>query len=195
MALERRHGGRMRWMRASPGRYMRRGALIWAAATLLLAPAAAKDIDPASASCDGFAKGSAEWTRCAAAAATDDRQRFYAGYWLAKGGDYHAALRHLRAIAAPDARVLTYIGFSLRKLGAMDDALAHYARALSADPGSAVTRSYLGEAYLSLGDRVRAAGELAEIERRCGRQCAEYAELATHIDAYDRNRTGAPRRG
>lgn len=166
-----------------------------ACAAMLLAavPVAAKDVDPTRPSCDSLAKHSAAWTQCAERVA-DDHQRFYAGYWLAKGGQYHAALDQLRAIAAPDARVLTYIGFSLRKLGETDEALAYYARALAADPGFTVARAYLGEAHLTLGDRARAASELAEIERRCGRSCEDYVELASQIDAYDQQLISASRK-
>ena len=90
--------------------------------------------------------------------------------------------------------MLTYIGFSLRKLGETDEALAYYARALAADPGFTVARAYLGEAHLTLGDRARAASELAEIERRCGRSCEDYVELASQIDAYDQQLISASRK-
>jgi tetratricopeptide (TPR) repeat protein len=157
-----------------------------AATTLALTGAAlAKDIGPESARCDLHAKASAEWVRCAEAAATSDSERFYAGYWLAKSGQYRAALAQLEAIARPDVRALTYIGFAHRKLGEMDAALAHYARALDIDPGFTVARAYLGEAYLTLGERAKAVAELAEIEVRCGRRCAEYADLAGHVANYD----------
>lgn len=167
-----------------------------AAALLCLAqagPLAAKDIGPLSDRCDAFAKASAEWRRCVGAAPATDSERFYAGYWLAKSGAYEAALAQLRLVAEPDVRVLTYIGFSYRKLGAIDDALRHYYRALDADPDFTVARAYLGEAYLMLDDRGRAAGELVEIEARCGRGCAEYADLAVHIARYDEQRASAGR--
>ncbi len=169
-----------------------------ACVALLAAPAAfAKDVGPADARCDGFAKSSAAWTRCATATVKSDgatdSERFYAGYWLAKTGSYRAALDQLRAIAQPDVRTLTYIGFSYRKLGDMDAALTHYARALGTDPNFTVARAYLGEAYLTLGRRDRAGAELAEIETRCGRQCAEYADLAGHIAQFDQH--GVDRQG
>lgn len=168
------------------------GAVLAAlAAALLWSPLAAKDIGPTSARCDAFAKAGTEWASCVGRVTATDSERFYAGYWLAKSGDYRAALDQLTAIAEPDARALTYIGFSHRKLGAMDDALRHYALALGADPNFAVARAYLGEAYLTLGERSRAASELQEIAARCGPQCAEYAELAEHIARYDRQKAPA----
>ena len=156
------------------------------AAAVAAGSLAAKDIGPANPLCDGFDKTGEAWAGCARSAASTDAERFYAGYWLAKTGNYRAALAQLEAIAAPDVRTLTYIGFSYRKLGAMDRAFAHYARALGSDPDFAVARAYLGEAYLTLGDRGRAVGELGEIAARCGRQCPEYADLAGHIADFDR---------
>lgn len=159
----------------------------------------AKDVGPADSRCDGLAKSSAAWQQCATEAAgrsaATDSERFYAGYWLAKTGAYRAALGQLQAIAHPDVRTLTYIGFAHRKLGDMDAALAHYGRALGADPNFTVARAYLGEAYLTLGRRDRAGAELSEIETRCGKSCAEYADLAGHIDAFDRDITARKDRG
>lgn len=175
-------------MRAEYGSPMRRMVLAMAGAAALASPLLAKDIGPVDPRCDGFAKASAEWARCAQAAAETDSERFYAGYWLAKTGDYRGALGQLQAIANPDVRTLTYIGFSYRKLGAMDAALSHYDRALATDPDFTVARAYLGEAFLTLGQRSRAGAELTEIETRCGRHCAEYADLAEHISRYDRGR-------
>jgi tetratricopeptide (TPR) repeat protein len=159
--------------------------------------AAAKDIAPTSARCDALAKGSAEWTACAGVVAASDSERFYAGYWLAKSGAYRAALDQFETIGRPDARVLTYIGFAHRKLGAVDVALGHYGNALAADPNFTVARAYLGEAYLTLGRRADAGRELDEIALRCGRMCAEYAELEAQLVAFDagKSATGASANG
>ena len=53
--------------------------------------------------------------------------------------------------------------------------------ALRADPDFTLAREYMGEAYLTLGDVEAAKGQLAEIEKRCGAGCAEYAELERQI--------------
>ncbi len=42
----------------------------------------------------------------------------------------------------------------------------------------------MGEAYLQQGDVEAAKEQLTEIEKRCGKGCEEYAELARQIDAY-----------
>ncbi len=148
--------------------------------------AMAKDIGPADPRCDIHDKSGTAWRACADAAATTDSERFYAGYWLAKTGHYRSALDQLEAVAAPDARTSTYIGFAYRKLGALDTALVHYGAALRTDPGFTVARAYLGEAYLTMGDRAAATAELGEIAARCGVNCAEYADLAGHIADFDR---------
>ena len=41
-----------------------------------------------------------------------------------------------------------------------------------------------GEAYLQQGNVDAAREQLAEIEKRCGRDCREYALLSGQIDAY-----------
>ncbi|MDX2290064.1 MAG: hypothetical protein NW217_14750 [Hyphomicrobiaceae bacterium] len=184
---------------------MRRLAMQVTIAAVFLAavPAAgalAKDVEPALPRCDALAKGSAEWHACVgtdrpadttgtAAAGPSDDELFYAGYWLARAGAYADALTLLERTESRSTRVLTYMGFAKRKLGRLDEAFADYHAALARDAGNVVARSYLGEAHLARGDMVRAEAELAEIARRCGTACAEYAELASHI-AHHRSARG-----
>ncbi len=149
--------------------------------------AVSKDAGPASVGCDRFEKQTAAWTGCVGQARAEmpSNEAFYAGYWLAKSGRYEEALRYLTLASDQDARVLTYIGFATRKLGDVEAALPYYRRAIGLNPNYAVARAYLGDAYLSKGEPANAKGELAEIERRCGASCAEYAELATHIADFE----------
>jgi tetratricopeptide (TPR) repeat protein len=144
-----------------------------------------KDVGPASSTCDAFDKGSSAWNACVgkASASLNGDEAFYAGYWLAKAGNYQDALDYLRVAPQTDARVLTYIGFATRKLGDVDGALQYYDRALRLNPNYSVARAYLGDAFLSRGEPAKAQSQLEEIDRRCGRSCAEYAELARHIAA------------
>lgn len=145
-----------------------------------LVPAAAKDIGPVDKTCDAYAKTTAAWRTCAAAARVEgsDAQLFYAGYWLAKNGHYREALDTLARVSVADSATLTYRGFATRKIGRTEEALGHYAEALRLDPANAVTRSYLGEAYLSLGRIDEARAELDRIDAICGRECGAYRELA-----------------
>lgn len=166
--------------------------LFFIAATLAAGPAAAelrmsKDVGPANVTCDRFGKDTAEWLACAGEkqAAMPDKELFYAGYWLAKTGKYEEALSYLNRAEVKDEKILTYIGFATRKLGNVDGALPFYAKALETNPQYSVARAYLGEAYLTLGQRDKAAAQLGEIERRCGSSCAEYADLVSKIADYD----------
>ena len=147
-----------------------------------------KDVGPAGA-CDVHAKGGDMWSACigAARAGMPDTELFYAGYWLAKSGHYAEALGYLTLADKTDERVLTYIGFATRKLGDVDGALPFYSAALEKNPNYSVARAYLGEAWLSKGEPAKARAELAEIEKRCGKTCAEYADLAGHIAEFERS--------
>ncbi len=162
-------------------------AVALAASPLLAEARVSKDTGPASAACDAHAKGSAAWTACVGAAshAMGDEELFYAGYWLAKNGQYRQALGYLTLAAKKDERVLTYIGYATRKLGRVDEALPLYRQALEVNPDYAVARAYLGEAFLTKGEPDKARGELAEIERRCGATCPAFVDLKGHIQDYE----------
>jgi tetratricopeptide (TPR) repeat protein len=114
-----------------------------------------------------------------------DEELFYAGYWLAKNGQYEKALGYLTLAQKKDERVLTYIGFATRKLGHVDEALPMYERALALNPDYAVARAYLGEAFLTKGQPEQARVQLSEIERRCGATCAPYVDLKGHIQDFE----------
>ncbi|MCC7253323.1 tetratricopeptide repeat protein [Hyphomicrobium sp.] len=147
----------------------------------------AKDTGPASAACDAHAKGTAAWTACVGTASRKmaDEELFYAGYWLAKSGQYAEALRYLDLTQTKDERVLTYIGFATRKLGDVDAALPLYRKALAVNPDYVVARAYLGEAFLIKGQPDQARGQLEEIAERCGTRCAAYVDLAGQIADYE----------
>jgi predicted Zn-dependent protease len=118
-------------------------------------------------------------------------QIYSLGYWQAKNADYDAALATLRSARdQDDPRILTMVGFTLRKLGRVDEAFGYYFKALANRPDATTTRQYLGEAYLQIGDPGRAREQLAEIERRCGQTCEDYAALAEEIAKYEHSRRG-----
>ena len=154
--------------------------------------AASKDVGPTNATCDGIAKDTVAWKTCAArlASARHDAELFYAGYWLAKSGSYAEALDYLRKAESPDERILTYIGFATRKLGDVDGAMVFYNRALAKNPDYSVARAYMGEGFLARGEATKAVEQLGEIEKRCGKSCAEYADLAGHIENWRAGRRG-----
>lgn len=115
-----------------------------------------------------------------------DDELFYAGYWLARTGDFKLAVHYLSQSRSEDPRILTYLGYSLRKLGQTERAMAYYTRALAASPDYTVARAYMGEAFLEQGAREKAAEQLAEIEKRCGTHCAEHKELAEALARHAR---------
>jgi tetratricopeptide (TPR) repeat protein len=154
------------------------------AAVGFAAPAAAQKGAPSGANkCDKYKKGSDAWKKCANGLLEDtsDQSLFYAGYWLARTGQYAEALEYLNKAQVKDERILTYIGFATRKLGDQDTAMGFYARALTMNPNYTVARAYLGEAHLERGDVAKARDELSEIARRCGTTCGEYKELEAEI--------------
>jgi tetratricopeptide (TPR) repeat protein len=110
---------------------------------------------------------------------------FNAAYWMAKQGQYDAALRVL-ALAPDqnDPRILNATGLATRKSGNVEAAIPFYARALAIDPNYVLAREYLGEAYLSQGDLASAQDQLSEIGARCGTACTAYTHLAQHITNY-----------
>ena len=140
---------------------------------------------PAAPKCSEFKKGSTGWKRCMGQH-KDDESTYELGYTLAKSGDYTEALGVLRSAARQsDPRVQTMIGFSLRKLGHVDEAMAYYTAALSANPNATNTRQYLGEAFLQKNQPGKAREQLALISGQCGTGCEDYQALATAIAAHE----------
>jgi tetratricopeptide (TPR) repeat protein len=162
-------------------------AAVLAGSPLLAEGRISKDTGPANAACDAHAKGSAAWTACvgAASARMADDELFYAGYWLAKSGQYETALGYLTLANRKDERVLTYMGFATRKLGRVDEALPLYRQALAVNPNYVVARAYLGEAFLTKGEPDKARAELGEIAQRCGASCPAYVDLEGQIRDYE----------
>ena len=117
--------------------------------------------------------------------AVDDDSLYEYGRTLAQNGRYGEAITILGLAAdKTDPRILNYLGYSHRKAGRVVVALGYYREALRVNPDYTLVREYLGEAYLQQGDLDAARGELAEIERRCGKGCREYVLLSDQIDAY-----------
>ena len=115
----------------------------------------------------------------------DDTSIYEAGRDLALAGRYDEAITVLTLAAdKTDPRILNYLGYSHRKSGRVTVGLGYYQEALRQDPNYTLVREYLGEAHLQIGDVPAAREQLSEIEKRCGKGCAEYAVLSKQIDAY-----------
>ena len=118
--------------------------------------------------------------------AVDPQSLFETGRALAYAGRYDEAIEILRlAYDAKHPGVFNMLGYSHRKQGRLLVALGYYEEALRLDPNHVLTREYLGEAYLQMGDIVSARGQLLEIEKRAGRSSAEHVELSRHIAAWE----------
>ena len=100
----------------------------------------------------------------------DDDQRYEAVREFAYAGQYGNALATLDAMSEQQSdRVLTYRGFLARKTGDMDAGMAYYRAALELNPDNLLVRSYMGQAYVELGNIEAAREQLTEIRRRGGR--------------------------
>jgi len=133
--------------------------------------------------CDGL-RGKKK-RKCESKQNRADRELYLAGYELAEQGKYKEALKILHSIKSRDIpAVLTYIGFSTRKLGDIDGAMKYYNRSLEIAPDFALTRSYLGQAYLQKGNPDKADEQLIEISKRCGKSCKGYGSLEKAIAQY-----------
>jgi len=120
-------------------------------------------------------------------AALDQNDIYETGRKLALAGRYGEAIEILSLAAdKSDPRILNYLGYSHRKQGRVDVGLGYYEEALKANPDYTLAREYMGEAYIQKGDLASAKGQLAEIEKRCGTSCDEYAALAKQIEAYSK---------
>ena len=115
-----------------------------------------------------------------------DEELYEQGRELATTGDYEGAIALLTLVTNQnDPHVLNYLGFSHRKSGKVDEGIVFYKKALEIDPDFVLAREYLGEGYVLQKKLDLAKGELAEIEKRCGKECEEYKDLAEAIDQAD----------
>ncbi|MGE0212364.1 MAG: tetratricopeptide repeat protein [Parvibaculaceae bacterium] len=104
------------------------------------------------------------------------------GWALAEAGEFDAAIVLFQLVAnRQDPEALNGLGYSNRKLGNVETGIAYYHQVLAIDPGYLKAREYLGEGYVIAGRPELARDQLTEIERRCGRTCEEYVELAQVI--------------
>ena len=103
-------------------------------------------------------------------------------------GDYSGAIPILRDVVAKQPRnadAYNYLGYASRKLGMVEEAKAHYRKALDIDPEHKGANEYLGELYLELGDVAGAEARLEALDDACGFfGCEEHDELEEKIEAY-----------
>jgi len=91
----------------------------------------------------------------------------------------------LAALRDPtNADIQNYIGYAYRRLRQMGPAIGHYQKALLLNSRHRSAHEHLGEAYLVLGEPVKAQQLLAALENICLLRCEEYDDLKRAIAAY-----------
>ena len=97
-------------------------------------------------------------------------------------GNARSGNLNVAAAAEPtNADLQNWLGFAYRHEGKYDEALDHYRTALHLDPKHRGAHEYIGETYLLMGNKAKAREHLAALERICGKDCAEYRDLAKAI--------------
>ncbi|MCJ8308085.1 MAG: tetratricopeptide repeat protein [Rhizobiaceae bacterium] len=120
----------------------------------------------------------------------DDDNLYEAARDLAYAKRYEEALNVLKlASNQKDPRILNYLGYATRKSGDVKKGLSYYQAAIDINPDYTLARSYMGEAYLQLGDVANAKLQLKEIKLRCKGACPEYAALESQINGKPKKAT------
>jgi tetratricopeptide (TPR) repeat protein len=98
-----------------------------------------------------------------------------------------AVAREAVARAPDNAEYHNRYAFALRKgpKPDMDLVFKHYREALRLQPEHRGAHEYIGEAYLMVGDPVRAKEHLAVLDRLCLFGCEEYDDLKKAVAAYE----------
>ena len=117
---------------------------------------------------------------------------FAAGKKALGAGDWNGAITALKLAALRDpqnADIQNYIGYAYRRLRQPEPAFAHYRQALALNPRHRSAHEHLGEAYLVVGNLVKAEEHLAALEDLCLIPCVEYGDLQTAIAAFKNSAT------
>ena len=107
-----------------------------------------------------------------------------------KRADWSAAqglLKDAVAASPQNAGYHNLYAYSIRK-GANPDmnlVFKHYNEALRIDPKLKGAHEYIGEAYLMVGNVAKAKEHLAQLDKLCFFNCAEYTELKKAIAEYE----------
>jgi tetratricopeptide (TPR) repeat protein len=170
------------------------GALVAGVAAYTISPTA---ITPLSGGLDRGAKTAIaleNWPICttmASVASDADWAQldpdFKAGKKALGAEDWNGAIAalELAALREPlNADIQNYIGYAHRRLRQLGPAIGHYQQALRLNPRHRSAHEHLGEAYLVLGDSVKAEQVLAALENLCLIPCEEYDDLKRAIAAY-----------
>src|SRR4051794_17361760 len=98
-----------------------------------------------------------------------------------------AAIKALSSAALRDTRnadIQNYLGYAHRNAGQMNEAFAHYERALKLNPRHRGAHEYVGEAYLIVGKPAQAEAHFKALQAICVLPCEELDDLKAKIDRY-----------
>jgi len=101
-----------------------------------------------------------------------------------------AVLKDALAANPNNANYHNLYAYSIRKGANPDMALVfkHYNEALRIEPKHRGAHEYIGEAYLMVGNVVKAKEHLGQLDRLCFFGCAEYTDLKKAIAEYEQKR-------
>lgn len=112
---------------------------------------------------------------------------FVAGMAAVKARDWQQAASRMDAYTQrrpDDAEGWNQLGYALRHTGRLDPAVEAYGKALKINPRHRAAHEYLGEAYLQMGDLVRAERQLQLLDKLCFFGCEEYNDLKRSIGEF-----------
>lgn len=101
--------------------------------------------------------------------------------------NWSLALQELKKAEAAEpnnADVHNMLGYTYRWQGQLDLAFKHYRQSLALNPNHRGTHEYMGKAFLMKKEPEEAKKLLANLEKICGKTCAEYQSLETAINNY-----------
>jgi Tfp pilus assembly protein PilF len=107
-----------------------------------------------------------------------------------KAGKFAEAITLLDGVVARDgtnADAYNWLAYATRKNGDPAKAIPIYEKALTIDPKHRGAHEYIGEAYLLLGELVKAREHLATLDSLCTFSCSEYRDLKKSVEAYEKN--------
>ena len=122
---------------------------------------------------------------------------FAAGKRAIADKQWAAAIKVLSSAALRDTRnadIQNELGYAYRNAGQMEQAFAHYERALALNPRHRGAHEYVGEAYLIIGKPAQAELHMKALEAICLLPCEELVDLKAKIGRYKHDATSASKR-
>ena len=119
---------------------------------------------------------------------------YVGGQKAIKAGKYAEAIPLLEGAVERDkqnADALNLLAYATRKNGDPAKSVPIYERALAIDPKHKDAHEYLGEAYLAMGNLLKAKEHLARLDSLCFITCSQYRDLKKAVQEYE-TKAGRP---